>query len=248
MTSRADIETGRLRYSCNCGWVDWGHAMPGGARRLWNQIQTESGSMVDMFRGTELRLNGHPAFFVWYLQSMGVSGMNVASAGRQFIVRKSLGSLRRKAVTLAIFQRVSTAFETMQGQLPWSVVSGASSFSVEDLISNMIGFYRAVEGHSEAQVKRWCGEVGRDASLAVYDAHLQGGIGAHKSRSFTSPRYYPCEECDEPGQFPSQLATISPATEGFDFVTVRGHIPGPQIRQGAILEFDNHGRHRARWR
>ncbi len=41
---RSDIESGRLRYSCNCGWIDLGHANPqrGGAHigawSLWYEI------------------------------------------------------------------------------------------------------------------------------------------------------------------------------------------------------------------
>lgn len=248
MTSRADIETGRLRYTCNCGWVDWGHASPGGARRLWNQLQSESGSLEHMFEGVELQLNGHPAFFVWYAQSMGVAGRALATSARQFVVRKSLSVRQRKAVALAIFQRVSMEFETMQGRFPWGVVSGPSSFSLEDLISNMIGFYRAVENYSEAQAKQWCVEVSRDASYDVYDANLQGGIGAYKSRSFTSPRFFPCEECEGPAQFPAQFSAISPAVSGADYVAVRYHIPGALIRRGAILNFNSEGRFHTRWR
>lgn len=46
MTTREDIGTGRLAYSCNCGWLDLGHLNPEnahdphvGASNLWRQIK-----------------------------------------------------------------------------------------------------------------------------------------------------------------------------------------------------------------
>ncbi len=50
MTERSDIEPNNRRWrrlsdTCRCGWVDWGHALPGSAVQLKHQIDSEqSGS------------------------------------------------------------------------------------------------------------------------------------------------------------------------------------------------------------
>lgn len=75
MTVRSDIDR-RLVYSCNCGWIDKGHAGIGpfrvtntditqGADNLWKQIKSEMHSTSDT-------INGKPCFRVHYRQAMDV--------------------------------------------------------------------------------------------------------------------------------------------------------------------------------
>ncbi|MCW7548391.1 hypothetical protein OO184_10670 [Photorhabdus sp. APURE] len=41
MTSRKDIENGRLIYTEDLGWIDLGHAKGDDSKMLWNKLITE---------------------------------------------------------------------------------------------------------------------------------------------------------------------------------------------------------------
>ena len=243
MTGRSDIATGRLTYTCRCGWIDWGHANPTSARSLWDQVKDDRGSptLAPMLRGVDLRLGGHPAFVVWYAQSSSAFGVTLQFAGSQFLVRKALPQSRRQEVASAISQSISRAFETQQGRGPLSLVSN-SSFSLEDLVSNMLGFYRAVRGISLPSLRALCGPVSQAASYDLYDRHLVGGIGSHKWHSFTTPKYFACKACqDTPQSMPPVLTSIQPAAPGEDFVRLERHIPGEALRPGTTVYVDRRG-------
>lgn len=68
MSNRQDVTSGRLVYTCNCGWVDTGHMDSGsrrphvGAQSLWDQISKETGDKV--------KQNGMNRFLVTYTQDM----------------------------------------------------------------------------------------------------------------------------------------------------------------------------------
>lgn len=81
---------------------------------------------------------------------MGIRAFQVVH-GRLYSIRKGLTLTRKKEVALRIFMEVSLGFEAMQGSWPYSWVTD-SGFSAEDLTSNLIGFYRAVEKYSWEQI------------------------------------------------------------------------------------------------
>ena len=198
MTARSDIP-GRLIYTCNCGWVDKGHANSAstrphiGAQSLWSEIRSKSGARTKWpFEG----------YLVEYRQDMMKFGVG-ASYGGKYLVAQNLSLMEMESVALGIFLEVSFGFEDMQS---WTF-AGNSSFSEEDIVSDLLGFYAVVR--PDLDVMKVCVPVSEAASLAVWDA--SGGLG--KSRSVT-PVFHACEECKDTPAYPPQLQQITPARKG----------------------------------
>jgi len=245
MTDRSDIDH-RLAYSCNCGWIDKGHAGIGrfrvvntdltqGAINLWKQIQSE-------MYGTSDTINNKPCFRVHYRQAMGTTTnsqvlrklfafdgktlLRVSHFGH-YLVQKGLPKERKEEIALRIFLDVSYGFESMQSGFPFFLSSG---FSQEDLISNLLGFYSAVRGVSEGQIKQLCQFTSKHASLAVWDAQIKNGkIGDVKNRDSAKPNFYPCSECKTQPQFPSLFKSIKRAMPTGDFIQYK---QDPELPRG----------------
>jgi hypothetical protein len=130
--SNAESKTYGLVYTKKAGWIDLGHAQAKGARMLWRQIKSEPQT-----QGTRYR------YFVNYSEEMSTKIIGVGVTDH-FWVKRHLTLQEKKSVAMAIYFSVSMDFETFQGQIPLSKTKD-SSFSGEDLMSNLIGFYRAVE-------------------------------------------------------------------------------------------------------
>ena len=192
MSTRANIIDGKLAesakyglvYTCKAGWVDLGHAGPGAAETLWRLIRTETGDKSP---------DGN-WFRVPFQECMGVKkwGFKIieACAGEDFGVRYGLSTAEKESVALGIFMRVSMQFETMQGTFPYSLKTADSSFSVEDLVSNLISFYRAVRPATD-YVSR-CEPVDKAAAEQVWDKW--GAVGSHKNRQLRA-MLFPCPKC-----------------------------------------------------
>ena len=221
MSTREEVESGVLVYTCNCGWLDTGHAdsrsrRPNvGAESLWSQVEGE--------RGLASRRPGASGFKVTYTQDMRKWGVTAAET-RSYFVQRGLSRAQKESVALAIFMEVSTGFEALQGSFPWSWVSARSndsSFSEEDLVSDLIGFYVAVRpGIRPIEI---CRAVSTHASLVVWDTY--GSVGSNKNHSF-SPVFHPCDECQGPGAFPPTFQQIVPAVKGTLF---RAWTLGPSV-------------------
>lgn len=209
MSTRKDVESGLLVYTCNCGWFDTGHADSKsrrphvGAESLWRQITTES--------GVSSKKKSESGFKVTYTQDMRKWGVTAAET-RSYFVKSGLTTAQKESVALAIFMEVSVGFESLQGSFPWSWLSSRSkdsSFSEEDLVSDLIGFYVAV--------RPWikpldlCKPVSKDASLKVWDTY--GSVGSNKNHTF-SPVFHPCDECKGASKFPAAFQQIVPAIKG----------------------------------
>jgi hypothetical protein len=196
------LRTG-LVYTCRCGWIDLGHARPDNARKLWQAISTETG---------EGRVGG-----LWYRvdfkESMGRWGFTASESG-SFAVRRAMSRKDRESVALGIFFGVSHRFETMQASFPWKLGTD-SGYSAEDLVSNLVGFYRAVRP-GIPYIKQ-CGPVSKEAAEAIWKKY--GAVGTLKNR-FAAPFLFPCSECgptiDGPvsALLPPFLSGIEPAQEG----------------------------------
>lgn len=250
MTDRSDImpkKNGwrRLSYTTRCGFVDWGHALPGGAEALINQLQSELGRSPGINQ-MEITLSGRPAFVVDYGQSMG-SGAIAMSLIRHWVVRKNLSDTQRERVALAIFMSASHDFEVMQGSFPFSLKTADSSYSAEDLVSNLIGFYAALRDKEQKDMRVLCGEVSVEESLRIWDANLPNGLGAIKNKT-TKPVLFPTEEGNGDISFPPFLETVSPEPPGLLWVKPLGSrfIDGYLVNARAPLDFDSDGKMRIR--
>ena len=208
MTTRNDIIDGSqstmrkygLIYTKKCGWVDLGHANPEGATKLWNDIKSEKGvSTTDGY------------FKVSYSQKMGNKHIKVGIQ-KKYDIKKGLSLKDKKSVALAIFLDVSKNFEAMQGNWIFKHFTN-SSFSAEDLVSNLIGFYRAVEPGK--QYIQLCEPVSKDIAVGIWDKF--GAVGTNKNiRSI--PFIYPLPGQTNAGpmsaMLPQYLNTITPAKQG----------------------------------
>ena len=231
MTDISAVENGQLFYSCNCGWIDRNHSDPTeyrenmGAASLVRQIKFPANSRA-------ARLNGVWGHRVTYRQDVGVAGGRVALIWNQrdYWVRAGMSEQEQESAALAIFMEISLEFERNQYD-NWM----DSGFSVEDLVSNLVGFYRAfrpmqidVRYHPD-----YCNPPGGavlhssgnfyipdqtlvQRSVAVWQQ--SGAVGGHKNRTFY-PEFFPCEGCPPPDRvvFPRYFRQIRPMaipTEG----------------------------------
>jgi hypothetical protein len=118
--------------------------------------------------------------------------------------------VQKLQVALAIYIDVSLYFESSQDSwLSRAATRTDSGFSEEDLVSNLIGFYRAA--YPNFNVDRICHPVSVEASQKIWDEH--GAMGGNKNRRFT-PHLYPCDECKSTPRFPHEFQTIKPARRG----------------------------------
>jgi hypothetical protein len=202
-TPNVDNVRSGLVYTCSCGWIDLGHARPDNAGRLWQKIKNETG---------EGRLGG-----MWYrvdfTESMGRWGLR-ASESRSFAVRRGLSHRDKESVALGIFFDVSHRFEKMQASWPWRLATD-SGYSAEDLVSNLVGFYRAVR--PGIPYLSSCNPVSKQAAQGIWKKY--GAVGTLKN-PFAGPFLFPCAECEaSPGgpvsaKLPEFLSLIDPAPEG----------------------------------
>lgn len=222
MTTYADIERGRVGYTCRAGWIDWGHADGRGAGNLINMVAAGlHGAGVPA--NLDVRLNGSPAAVLSYKQTMGgtvpVVGTRVdlPAGPKYWIVRKNLTRSTAVSVALGIFMAASVVFENWQ-RYAWGVVTD-SGMSAEDLVSNPVGFYRAANGLSRAQLGNLLGEVSVAESQRIWREHVgDGGLGAIKNTTFR-PIYFPSEECGAgAGSLPPELERLRPSAEGMHWV------------------------------
>jgi hypothetical protein len=219
----ADLKPGTrygLVYTCNCGWVDVGHASPQasrpteGAINLWQAIQDEAG---------ELSQNG-----LWHRVNYSITMTKWEIGERRSVaVRRGLSQAQKESVALNILTQVSHDFEELQSSWPisWRTDSG---YSVEDLVSNLIGFYRAVKG---VDWVKECQPVSKAAAQYLWKRF--GPVGETKNRTFR-PRLLPCVECKGGPQYyarwdhlPPAFATVdvSAAKRGADFRPWNVHDP-----------------------
>ena len=175
---------------------------------MWNDILAEK-HMADPRLDNHHTIEGKPSFLISYWQGMGSRAFQVMH-GRLYSIRKGLTLTRKKEVALRIFMEVSLGFEAMQGSWPYSWVTD-SGFSAEDLTSNLIGFYRAVEKYSWEQILQACRPTSKETAFAVYDANFTKGIGGRKVTEFFKPLRLPCDECSGDNAFPAILSRIKPA-------------------------------------
>jgi hypothetical protein len=198
------VEKEELIYTCNCGWVDTGHANPTsrsfgtGAQSLWDQITTQNGSSSKAEDG----------FKVTYRQSMSgtipVVGIRLTDGvGGDFFVARNLSRGEQESVALGIFLHVSYEFEKLQGSYLIPRVS-SSSFSVEDIVSNVLGFYQVVRG---TNWRNECSVVSKKAALQVFDTY-KNQINSTKVGT-VSPVFFDCVDCKKRPSFPSVFKSIN---------------------------------------
>ncbi|HEX6245489.1 MAG TPA: hypothetical protein VFZ61_31415, partial [Polyangiales bacterium] len=129
---------------------------------------------------------------------------------KHYVVRRGLSNVQKQRVALAIFVEVSLQFEGVQDSwLARKLTGSDSGFSQEDLVSNLIGFYKAL--NPRLDIDALCKPVSVEASRKVWNA--AGPVGMNKNRSF-SPMFHACAECTSTPVFPKEFQAIQPAIKG----------------------------------
>jgi hypothetical protein len=253
MSERGDISPNargwrRLSYTKRCGWIDWGHALPGSALELKRQMQAETGRTPGLAR-LDVRLNGYAAYALDYGQAMGrtILGMPLTvSATRHWVVQSGLKASDLESAALGIFLAASHQFESLQGAFPFGLVSGASSYSPEDLVSNLVGFYAAFRLIPQSTLRGFCGEVSVKESFRIWDEHLPDGFKGLKNKT-TRPILFPSDENPKDTAFPALFMSIAAAPEGGLWVRPKGRfIDGRLVNSRTPIDVDRDGTVRVR--
>lgn len=248
MTDKSDILPNkrgwrRLSYTCRAGWVDWGHALPGSANSLKKQIDNER-TNLSLLANVKIDWAGTPAYIVVYGQAMGNKQIRV-STDRHYIVKKGLSADEKQKVALGIFKDASHTFEAMQGQGLFGYVTGHSSYSPEDLVSNFIGFVRAYRGISEEKMRTLLGEVSVDESMRLWEEHLPDGFKGLKNKTM-KPILFPSKECDASGSslgMPAIFDTFSISPPGKSWMKPNQRfVDGRLINSGRPIQISAHGK------
>lgn len=185
-----DVSSGVQQFSTNCGWIDWPHADPANSVDIINEVRNARPGHV-----FTARWGGH-----LHSAEMEVEILTDMTTATEEI---------RNGVSLGIFQDLSNLFES--SQLDVEVISGLlpffgyrSSFSVEDLPSNLIGFYSALHNYSHEDVCDRCHCWAMQSSLDRF--HHDSGRGALEpyNLEFRPPEYY------RGGSWPADFASVQP--------------------------------------
>lgn len=203
LSDRSDIDAGRLIYSTNAGWIDWGHSRPDGPKKLWDTIRGEVGIRSDAFP---------TGYIMGYRQGSTRFGVSI-SGGSLYWVRYKLSLGQKESVALGIFKEITDQFGGLQSLFPDFI--STSGNSEEDRPSNLIAFYRAVKGYERVDIEQWAKVRTKEESKCLWDKI--GGI--KRSKSWT-PTDYNAELASVIGKpvsrlsWPSQLSVIKEARKG----------------------------------
>jgi len=187
MSKRSDIIDGKIAarvpyglvYTEVIGWIDLGHAQGTDIRALLRSI--DSGE-----------LSGQECYDVTYSQSM-IDPTRTMKMGK-FItwrIKRGRSYFERRSIALAMMMSLARKFEGLQASFPINSVTD-SGFSGEDLVSDLLGFYRVVSIQNPFEMLR---PVSKAGALKRWDYY--GKIGSWKNDSFL-PLLFP-----DPEKFPN---------------------------------------------
>ncbi|WP_414147577.1 hypothetical protein ACMGGR_18690 [Erwinia sp. BNK-24-b] len=203
MSKRSNILDGRqshlkygLIYTEVLGWIDLGHAQGTDIKALLRKFDDGESS-------------GQERYDVSYSQSM-VDPSYIIKTGK-FItwrIRKGRSYSERQSIALAMMMVLARNFEGFQASFPFNMVTD-SGFSGEDLVSDLLGFYRAISSKNLFPALR---PVSKEEALRRWDRY--GPIGSFKNDSFLpllfpDPQKYPNAR-PRRGVLPDFMTTIRP--------------------------------------
>jgi hypothetical protein len=184
-----DVDTQRPEYSRKCGWIDWEHATPGrrDLEAIWSHLPLDelSGSAATKAECSRrdlslLTIDGWSYYQVDFPLESDKWTRFWNSSPPAFYVRwkGDEGSLYYQRAAITVYQYGCNLAETYQGD---SRLTRGSSFSLEDLVSNLIAFYMHTEGLDQDDVRDKAGgwtDPGRarNHSLALYKKMVDGRV------------------------------------------------------------------------
>lgn len=189
-----DTDNPRFSFSTRCGWIDWSHASTGMTSQIIPAIKRVSDSM---------RASGTTDPQPVTTASMDSSGgpILLSSVTPTFNIKRPLSSDEIRSVALRVFMLQSLAFENLQ---EWTDFIGESSFSAEDLPSNLIAFYMAADHLSRSDIETICDVWSPEDSLTEFYSDQP----TERNRTFR-----PIPSSHTLG-WPAELSGITPAVVG----------------------------------
>lgn len=216
LARRENIESNRVLYTCNCGWIDFGHAMSM-ARQVFDRMRNAERDSIRSYSrpGYKVRID-------WSLA-------RIFHGGAEYYVYEH--ELNSSSVALSIFRDASVKNELWQrngGNHALFARARNSSFSEEDLPSNLTSFYRVKDGLSRQNIEDYCGALTKKQSLAVWDEGGHTNTGRDESvtpwtyRTYWEPVYKTdksktAKRCckNSPKEWPWSLRYVQDRRKGF---------------------------------
>lgn len=187
MSKRSDIIDGKkaaserygLVYTEVLGWIDLGHAQGTDIKDLLRKIAHGEFSKKEYYDVT-------------YSQGMTSPG-SLYRTGRvtTWRIKRGRPHWEQQSIALAMMMAMARDFEAFQGSFPYNVITD-SGFSGEDLVSDLLGFYRVISTKDPFAMLR---PVSKEEALKRWDYY--GKIGSFKVKDFT-PLQFP-----DPEKFPN---------------------------------------------
>jgi hypothetical protein len=187
----------RYSFSTHCGWIDWSHATPTMAQSVIDAVQAASDRVQAQSGATPTPEIATPS--VSMRSSAPILG-TLSAVTPSVEIKRVLSSSEVQSVAFTLFQYTSLGFE-MQQQT--TELLGHSSFSQEDLPSNVLGFYRAALRMDRAGVASTC-----DVWSPERSAERFNGETFAPNRSFRPPT------SAAGGSWPAIFNSIRPAVAG----------------------------------
>jgi len=235
--TKAGIEDEYYSYSCNCGWLDWGHAGPRTAKQIISKVYYEPRfEPGEILPNVPFTASNYKVVYVSLTQFDPLFGrIPIFTVSKFAVVRRHLDLNTKQRIALSIFKNLENEFEVAQGQL-----GASSSFAEEDLASNLIGFYIAIDlvstdGTSDikispeelrSKVSPVCDVLNIEKSLSI----LNEPYGEfQKVKTWGNPRLKPSclidDMCGTNRQWPSSYSSIQsePTTVNGKWWWYRGH-------------------------
>ncbi|CAM3605586.1 hypothetical protein RABR111495_02985 [Rahnella bruchi] len=186
MSKRSDITSSILGtsrgkglvYTKVLGWIDMGHARGDDGNKLKKILFEEKGRKyfrelndwyfpVDYYQEMYLPVHEKSLTNLW------------AGIHAPLMVRSCLSSELKKRIALTIIMKAAWRFEALQDTslINWRTDSG---FSCEDLVSDLVGFYRIFGNGIDPLILSQPTDIAY--SLSIWDHY--GPVGSHKNKTF----------------------------------------------------------------
>lgn len=199
--TKADNAKRGLVYTKKCGWIDLGHARPENAKRLLDEFKKKP----------KHRIPNKNYFAVDFYMQMQ-KGVMSSGVRKVYAVRRDLTPSQENQVALTIFLDVSHSFERYQQMWPYSFFT-QSGYSVEDLVSNLVGFYRAL--HPKPSYINKCDPTSKEFAQEIWKKH--GSVETTKNRRAKPLLFHKGDEIAKSPRrisLPSFLNRIKPLNMG----------------------------------
>lgn len=227
---RGDIVNDDAGFTCNCGWIDWNHVRKSNelAYTLLDDLEYISGHVPEM-------VSQWTKYWMVYTGIPLGLGPISGDLYHDFAVipQSSTSPAGIPSLAVSIFMSANELFEEQQlktGQILPGFAGGnrlkSSYYSEEDLPSDIIGFYIALERFKSKQnnpisserlyndVKTLCGAVSSSDSLTVFDQCYSGGAASQTNWRNWFPRFAPLTGCSanlckQPRVWPSTFSQLT---------------------------------------